>query len=149
MSNLTRWEPMREMVTLRDAMDRLLDDAFTRPWGLADGRRGLSLPAVDMFQTEDDVVIKLAVPGMKPEDVQISVTGDTLSIKGEVKEETDNKEKAYHIREQRWGAFERTLTLPTAVRSEKAQAEFENGILTVTLPKAEEVKPKTITVKAK
>jgi HSP20 family protein len=149
MSNLTRWEPMREMVTLRDAMDRLFDDAFTRPWGLADGRRGLSMPAVDMFQTEDDVVVKLAVPGMKPEDVQISVTGDTLSIKGEVKEETDTKEKAYHMREQRWGAFERTLTLPTAVRSEKAQAEFENGILTVTLPKAEEVKPKTITVKAK
>ncbi len=149
MSNLTRWEPMREMVTLRDAMDRLFDDAFTRPWGLTENGRGMALPAVDMYQTDDDVVVKMAVPGIKPEDVQISVTGDTLNIKGELKEETDNKEKTYHIREQRWGSFERTLSLPTDVRADKAQAEFENGVLTITLPKAEEVKPKTITVKAK
>lgn len=149
MSNLTRWEPVREMVTLRDAMDRLFDDAFTRPWGLSDGGRGMGMPAVDMYQTDDDVVVKTAIPGIKPEDVQISVTGDTLTIKGEVKESNDSKEKAYHIREQRWGSFERTLTLPTDVKADKAQADFENGILTVTLPKAEEVKPKTITVKAK
>lgn len=149
MSNLTRWEPMREMITLRDAMDRLFDDAFTRPWGVTDGGRGIGMPAVDMYQTDDDVVVKLAVPGIKPEDVQISVTGDTLSIKGEMKETSDNKQKAYHIREQRWGAFERRLTLPTDVKADKAAAEFENGVLTVTLPKAEEVKPKTITVKAR
>ncbi len=149
MSNLTRWEPMREMVTLRDAMDRLFDDAFTRPWGLANGGRGMGMPAVDMYQTADDVVVKTAIPGIKPGDVQISVTGDTLTIKGELKENNDNKEKAYHIREQRWGSFERTLSLPTDVKAEKAPAEFENGILTITLPKAEEVKPKTISVKAK
>jgi HSP20 family protein len=140
---------MREMVTLRDAMDRLFDDAFTRPWGLMNGGRGAGMPAVDMYQTDNYVVVKMAVPGIKPEDVQISVSGDTLSVKGEIKESTDNKEKAYHIREQHWGSFERVLTLPTDVRSEKATAEFENGVLTVTLPKAEEVKPKTITVKAK
>jgi HSP20 family protein len=149
MSNLTRWEPMRDMVTLRDAMDRLFDDAFTRPWGLTDGGRGMGMPAVDMYQTDDDVVVKTAIPGIKPEDVQISVTGDTLTIKGETRENNDDKQKAYHIREQRWGSFERTLTLPTDVKADKAQAEFENGILTITLPKAEEVKPKTITVKAK
>jgi HSP20 family protein len=149
MSNLIRWEPMSEMVTLRDAMDRLFDEAFTRPWGLANGGRGSGMPAVDMYQTDDDVVVKVAVPGMKSEDVQISVTGDVLSIKGETKQESDTKEKAYHIREQRWGSFERTITLPTSVNSEKAQAEFENGVLSVTLPKAEDVKPKTITVKAK
>ncbi len=149
MSSLTRWEPMREMATLRDAMDRLFDDAFTRPWGLTGGGRGMGMPAVDMYQTEDDVVVKTAIPGIKPEDVQISITGDTLTIKGELKENNDNKEKAYHIREQRWGSFERTLALPTEVRAEKAQAEFENGVLTITLPKAEEAKPKTITVKAK
>ena len=149
MSNLTRWEPMRDMVTLRDAMDRLFDEAFTRPWS-SDGERGpMGTPAVDMYQTADDVVVKMAIPGIKPEDVQISVTGDTLTIKGEMKAETDNQEKAYHIREQRWGSFERTITLPTAVRSDKAQAEFENGVLNITLPKAEDVKPKTITVKAK
>jgi HSP20 family protein len=149
MSNLIRWEPMREMVTLRDAMDRLFDEAFTRPWGLADGVHGSGMPAVDMYQTADDVVVKVAVPGIKPEDVQISVTGDVLSVKGETKEETDTKEKAYHLREHRWGSFERTVTLPTAVKSDKAQAEFENGVLKVTLPKAEDVKPKLITIKAK
>jgi len=148
MSNLIRWEPMREMVTLRDAMDHLFDEAFTRPWGL-DGGRGSGMPAVDMYQTDDDVIVKVVVPGIKPDDVQIAVTGDVLTIKGEVKEDTDTKEKTYHIREQRWGAFERVLSLPTSVKSEKAQAEFENGVLTIRLPKAEEVKPKTITVKAK
>ena len=148
MANMIRWEPMREMVTLRDAMDRLFDEAFTRPWG-PDGGYGTGMPAIDMYQTDDDVILKVAVPGMKPEDVQILVTGDTLTIKGETREETDNKEKAYHIRERRWGSFERTITLPTAVRSDKAQAEFENGVLSITLPKAEDVKPKTITVKPK
>jgi HSP20 family protein len=107
------------------------------------------MPAVDMYQTDDDVIIKVAVPGVNPDDVQISVTGDMLQIKGETREDSDKREKAYHIREQRWGSFERTITLPIAVKSEKAQAEFENGVLTVTLPKAEDVKPKMITVKAK
>ena len=149
MSNLIRWEPMRDAVTLRDAMDRLFDEAFTRPWGLMDGGRGTGAPAVDMYQTDNELVVKVAVPGMKPDDVQIAVTGDVLMIKGETKEKSDSTEKAYHIREQRWGSFERMIGLPTSVVSEKAQAEFENGILTITLPKAEEVKPKMITVKAK
>ena len=149
MSNLIRWEPMSEMVTLRDAMDRLFDEAFTRPWGLADGGRGSGMPAIDMYQTDDDVVVKAVVPGMKPEEVQISVTGDVLTIKGETKSENDTKEKAYHIREQRWGSFERSVSLPTAVKSDKAEAAFENGVLTITLPKAEDVKPKMISIKAK
>ena len=149
MSNLIRWEPMSEMVTLRDAMDRLFDEAFTRPWGLADGGRGSGMPAIDMYQTDDDVVVKAVVPGMKPEEVQISITGDVLTIKGETKSENDTKEKAYHIREQRWGSFERSVSLPTAVKSDKAEAAFENGVLTITLPKAEDVKPKMISIKAK
>ncbi len=146
MSNLIRWEPMREMVTLREAMDRLFDDSFTRPFGLTDGWRG---PAIDMYQTDDEVVVKAALPGMKADDVQINVTGDLLTIKGEMKEKNETKEKNYHVREQHWGAFERSLALPTAVVSDKAKAEFEDGVLTITLPKAEEVKPKMITVKAK
>lgn len=149
MSNLIRWQPMREMVTLRDAMDRLFDEAFTRPWGLIDGGRGMGVPSVNMYETENDVVIKAAVPGMKAEDVQLNVTGEMLTIKGETKEKSEVKEKAYHIREQRWGAFERSVALPTSVLADKAKAEFEDGVLTITLPEAEEVKPKTITVKAK
>lgn len=149
MSNLTRWEPMRDAITLRDAMDRLFDEAFTRPWFGRDGRAASFDPAIDMYQTENDVVVKAAVPGLKPEEVQINVTGDILTIKGETHESSESKEKSYHIREQRWGAFERSLPLPTLIAADKAKAEFENGVLTVTLPKAEEVKPKTITVKAK
>jgi HSP20 family protein len=147
MSNLTRWEPVREMMTLREAMDRLFDDAFTRPLSLREG--GWSAPAIDMYQTDNDVVVKAALPGFKAEEVQINVTGEVLTIKGEMNREEEQQEKAWHIREQRWGSFERSVALPTDVVSEKAQADFDNGILTITLPKAEEVKPKTITVKAK
>jgi HSP20 family protein len=147
MSNLTRWEPVREMMTLREAMDRLFDDAFTRPLSLRDG--GSSAPAIDMYQTDNDVVVKAALPGFKAEDVQINVTGEVLTIRGEMKREEEQNEKAWHIREQRWGSFERSVALPTDVVADKAQADFANGILTITLPKAEEVKPKTITVKAK
>lgn len=149
MSNLTRWEPMRDVVTLRDAMDRLFDEAFTRPWLARDGRSAAFAPAIDMYQTENDVVVKAAVPGIKPEDVQINVTGDLLTIKGETQESNEAREKSYQMREQRWGTFERTIQLPTLITAEKSKAEFENGILIITLPKADAVKPKTITVKPK
>ncbi len=146
MSNLTRWEPVREMMTLREAMDRLFDDAFTRP---LNARDGWSTPAIDMYQTDNEVVVKAAIPGFKADDVQINVTGDVLTLRGEMKYEEEKKDKAWHIREQRWGTFERSVTLPTDVKADKASADFEDGILTITLPKAEEVKPKTIIVKAK
>jgi len=150
MSNLTRWEPVREMMTLREAMDRLFDDAFTRPFSLnREGGSTWSSPAIDMYQTDDEVVVKAALPGFKPDEVQINVTGDILTIKGEVKHEEEKKDKSWHIREQRWGSFERSLRLPTGVISDRAKADFDNGILTISLPKSEEVKPKTITVKAK
>ena len=147
MSNLTRWEPVREMMTLREVMDRLFDDAFTRPISLRDG--GWTSPAIDMYQTDDEVVVKAALPGFKADEVQINVTGDVLILHGEMKHEEEKQDKAWHIREHRWGSFERSITLPTDVKADKAVADFENGVLTITLPKAEEVKPKTITVKAK
>ncbi len=146
MSSLIRWEPAREMMSLREAMDRLFDDAFTRPLSLAGN---WSVPAVDMYQTDNEVVVKAALPGFKSEEVQINVTGEVLTIKGETRQETESKERTYHLREQRWGSFERSLILPTEVVADKAKAEFENGLLTITLPKAEEVKPKTITIKSK
>ena len=146
MSNLTRWEPMREMMSLREAMDRLFDDAFTRPLSIS----GVSaVPAIDMYQTDEDVVVKATLPGVKAEDVDITVTGETLTIHGEYKQENEQKNPTYHIREQRSGSFERSLLLPTDVKADKAKADFENGILTITMPIAEEVKPKSITIKAK
>jgi HSP20 family protein len=147
MTKIIRFEPAREMVSLRDAMDRLFDDAFMRPSSQMGSN--WQAPAVDMYQTDDEIVIKAALPGIKADEVQISVTGEALTLKGEVKQEEETQEKAYHIREQRWGAFERTIMLPTDVVADKAKADFEDGILTISLPKAEEVRPKTITVKAK
>jgi HSP20 family protein len=146
MTNLVRWEPFREMLTLREMMDRMIDEVFERPFGVTFAGQ---VPAIDMYQTDNEVVVKAALPGVKADDVQISVTGDVLTIKGEIKQEEEQKGRSYHIREHRWGAFERSIILPTAVVADKARAEFENGILTITLPKAEEVRPKTITVKAK
>ena len=150
MSNLTRWEPTSDFMTLRDAMDRLFDDAFTRPFSLirSGGSNWSSLP-LDMFQTDDEVVVQAVVPGFRPDEVQINVTGDVLTIRGQLKQEEEQKERAWHIREHRMGAFERSVALPVSVVPDKATAEFENGILTITLPKAEEVKPKAITIKAK
>ena len=146
MSNLIRWEPAREMMSLREAMDRLFEDAFTRPLSLRDG---WATPAIDMYQTDNDLVVKAALPGIKADEVQINVTSDILTIRGETKQEEEKNDKSWHIREQRWGAFERSVRLPTGVRSDKAKADFDNGVLTITLPKSEEVKPKTITVKTK
>jgi len=146
MSNLTRWEPVREMMTLREAMDRLFDDAFTRPLG----QNGVSgLPSMDVYETADELVVRAVVPGLKAEDVNITVTADTLSLRGEYKPQNGNGEATYHIREWRGGAFERSLRLPVEVQTDKARADFENGILTISLPKAESVKPRTITIKAK
>jgi len=130
-------------------MDRLFEESFVRP------RTGWPAPlsagtlAVDMYETDQDVVVKSSVPGVKPEDIDITITGDTLTIKGEAKSEEKVEEANYVRQERRYGAFSRSLTLPTTIVGDKAKAEFENGVLTLTLPKAEEVKPKTIKVKAK
>ena len=146
MSNLIRWEPVREMLTLREAMNQLFDDSFTRPISMGGGS---VLPAIDLYQDAEQVIVKAALPGIKPGDVQISVTADVLSLRGEFKTENEPKDVTYHIREQRYGAFERSLRLPSDVQTDKAKADFENGVLTITLPKAEAVRPKTISIKAR
>ena len=129
-------------------MDRLFEDSFVRPWHFRGDHGIVELP-LDMYQTANDVVVKAAVPGFKPEEVDISISGDTLTIKGEHKDEQEIKEEDYFCKECRYGAFSRSVALPVQVKSDKAEAVFENGILTLTLPKAEEIKPKQIKVKAK
>ena len=149
MANIVRWEPFRDLISLREAMDRLFEESFIRPRAGWLAPLGAGALAVDMYETDQDVVIKSSVPGVKAEDIDITITGDTLTIKGETKAE-EKVEKANYVRqERRYGAFSRSVTLPTTIVAEKAKAEFENGVLTLTLPKAEEVKPKAIKVKAK
>ena len=149
MANLVRWDPFRDMVTLREAMDRLFEESFVRPRGALAPAEGAASLALDVFESDDDVTVKASIPGLKPEDIDISITGDVLTIKGETHEEREEKQGNYHVRERRWGAFQRSVSLPTLVKADKADAVFENGVLTLTLPKVEEVKPRSIKIKAK
>lgn len=146
MANLSRWEPVSEIMTLREAMNQLFNDAYTRP--MSSGSMSVR-PAIDLYQDNDNVVVKAAMPGLKAEDVEISITGDVLTLRGEYKQESEKKEATYHMREQHYGSFERAIQLPTDVQCDKAQADFEDGILSITLPKAERVKPRKIDIKAK
>lgn len=147
MANTVRWEPLREMMSLRQAMDHLFDESVIRPTGWIGGAFGA--PAVDMYQTENDVVVKATIPGIQPDDLHINVTGDVLSIEGEIRAETEAEQASYVVRERRFGRFSRQIGLPAPVKCDKAQAEFEHGVLTLTLPKVEEVRPKQIPIKVK
>ena len=149
MGNLVPWEPFREMVSLRDAMNRLFEESFLRPGLVGSQDTGLYAP-LDVYETDNQVVLKAAVPGLKPEDLDVTITGDVLTIKGEFKsEEKSEKKRSYIRQERRYGAFTRQLTLPTAVDSNNITATFENGILTLEMPKKENVKPKTVKIIAK
>lgn len=148
MADLIRWEPFRDLMSLREAMNRLFEESFVRPTSLFAPFAESTL-AVDMYETPDEVVVKASVPGVKPEDIDISITGDILTIKGEAKQEEKVEKKDYIYQERRYGSFARTLSLPTSVNADKAEATFEHGVLTLRLPKVEEVKPKTIKVRAK
>jgi len=146
MSNLVRWDPFVDVRGLSRRMDRLFGDFFG-PRVLAWEPAELGF-ALDVYETDDALVVKGALPGVRPDEVDISVIGDVLTIKGETKSEEETKDGNYHRRELRYGAFARSIPLPTQVNHEKAEATFENGILTITLPKAEEVKPKSIKIAA-
>lgn len=148
MSKIIRWQPTTDMLSLRDAMDRLFEDSWVsnRGWGNMPG--AWAEPNLDVYETPDNVVVKAVIPGVKPEDVEITVKGNYLAISGETKEETETKDKNYLRRETRAGTFSRMVELPGGLQSDKADAKFEHGILTVTFPKAEQVKAKKIQVKA-
>lgn len=147
MTRLTRWEPFRDMRRMHDMLDRIMDRAVldTGP----DGGLYEGILPVDVYQTDDDIVIEATAPGIKPDALDISVTADSVTILGETSEEREVEGRRYHVRERRYGIFSRTVALPTPVNADKADAVFENGILTLTLPKVEEVKPKSIKIKAK
>jgi HSP20 family protein len=137
------------MMSLRQAMDRLFDDSFVRGSRALTDDIGAGLLPLDVYQTDNDVVIKATIPGIAPEEVDISITGDTVTIKGEQKEETEVKDEDYMLKERRYGSFSRSVSIPVSVKSDKADATFDNGVLTLTLPKADEIKPKQIKIKPK
>ena len=144
MSNMIRWEPMRQMMSMRDVMDNMLQEFYDRPFGL----REMGFPTMDLVQTEEDVIIKATLPGIKPDDLEITFTDNTLTIKGQTQEDQEVKEANYHLRERRFGSFARSVSLGSHINVEKIQANYDSGVLTLTLPKAEEVKPKRIAIKS-
>ena len=144
---LIRWDPFREISSLQDRMNRLFSEVARRsPVAEEEMVQGAWVPPVDIFETGDSIVIRAELPGISKEDIALEVKDNTLSIKGEKKFEKDIKEENYHRVERSYGAFQRAFSLPGTVQQEKVKAKFKDGILEVTLPKAEEAKPKQIKV---
>jgi HSP20 family protein len=143
---VVRWNPLREMLAASRVLDRMLD-SDSGNWSTQDsGMRVAQLP-IDAYSTDNEIVVTAAVPGLSPEDVEITVEGDALMIRGELPARLDNVK---HLFAERYhGPFSRTLQLNVPIDVEKVEATFENGILTLTLPKAEEVRPKVIKVQTK
>ncbi len=147
MNTLTRWEPMREMQTMRQVLDRFFDEPlFAAQQAL--GQRGEGfMPALDVIEEENEYIVKASLPDVDPTNVEITLTDNILTIRGETKQETEHEKKNYHVRERRFGSFMRQVSLPMAVESDKVEATSEHGVLTLHLPKAEAVKPKKIAIK--
>jgi HSP20 family protein len=141
------WGPITDLVTMQQAMDRLFEDTMERRAPGWRRREAVAALPLDVYSTPDELIILASVPGLNPEDVEITIEGETLSIKGETKAPLDNVE--YHIQERHYGPFSRTLTLNVPVQADQAEAVFDKGVLTVTIPKAQEIRPKIITVKSK
>jgi len=144
--SIRRWDPFDELASLRESMERLFDDFFTtrRP------ARALAPtvwePAIELYETDTDVVFRAEMPGIDPKHVDVTVSEDTLIIKGESKAEQEQKGRSYYRREMRYGMFERSVSLPTSVQSDQAKASFKNGVLEVRVPKAERARAKTVKV---
>lgn len=156
---LERWRPSWGLMPSRplrelEEMERRFEDIFGRSWIPALWRRLQAegrpwAPAIEVIEKEDRYVVKAEIPGAKQEDIEVSVVGDTLTIKGEKEAETEVNEEDYHLRECTYGSFYRSIGLPSNVNAQKIEASFDDGVLEVTVPKAGEVKPKKVSVSAK
>jgi HSP20 family protein len=142
---LVPWRPFEDFSTLRREMDRVLERFFGEPSG---GERPFSTwtPRTDVKETKDTLTITAELPGLEAKDVDVALSGDMLTIKGEKKEEEEEKDEYHHMVERSYGAFSRMVRLPAPVAADKIKASYKNGVLTVTLPKTEEAKPKAIAV---
>ena len=145
--SIIRWRPTRDLLNIRDEVNRLFDNFFT---GLPERRRGLLegewAPSVDIAETDNEVVVTAELPGVKQDDVDITIADDVLTLKGEKKEEKEVKEKNYHRIERSYGSFQRSVSLPAGVQADKAKATYKDGVLHITVPKTEEAKPKQIKI---
>lgn len=142
---IERYDPFGRLMSLRQMMDRLLEDAFIMPRNgheQAEAQAG----ALNVYEEGDDFVVEAQLPGMRPEDIQVTVDRGTLTIRGETRAEQERRERNYLIREQRRGSFTRSLRLPESVDPDSVQASFENGVLRLTFKRTEQAKPRRIAV---
>jgi HSP20 family protein len=143
---IVRWEPFRDLVTTQDRLNRLFNETFSRVFD--EGETGLQgwSPAVDIFETDSSVVVKAELPGVDPKDIEARIQDGTLYLKGERKFKNEVKRESYHLVERSYGSFMRSFILPASVDSENVKAEYKEGVLTLTLQKREEAKPKIIKI---
>ena len=146
MANLSR-QPRREVERFQDEISRVFENFFPFMWDRPSAYPAEWEPNVDVTETENEVIVEAELPGMKKEDVQVSLDDDTLVIRGERKREQKKEEGRYHSTERYYGSFYRSLKLPTNVQSENVEANFKDGVLEIVLPKREEVKAKKIDVR--
>jgi len=146
MTTLVRWDPIREMMQLQNAVDRLFESELASTMPLWRQSATAWMLPLDVIETEDEFIVKASIPGINPDELDISITDNVLTIKGEIKVE-EAEDVRYHLRERRFGMFQRSISLPVPVNSDKVEAVYENGVLTLHIPKAEEVKPKHISIK--
>jgi HSP20 family protein len=143
---IVRWEPFRDLVTTQESFNRLFNDTFGRFLGEESRGTQTWAPAVDIYENDQNLVLKAELPGFDPKDVEVRVEDGTLYLKGERKFESDVKQENFHRIERSYGSFTRTFSLPSSITVDNVTAEFKNGLLTLTLPKKEEAKPKTIKI---
>ncbi len=143
---IVKWEPIRDLLSTQREFDRLFREAFSPVFGETEVSTRSWAPPVDIFETENDIVLKAELPGIDPKDVEVRVEDNTLYLKGERKYEKEVNEKNYHRVERSYGSFARSFSLPNSIDSEKVKAEYKDGLLTLTMPKREEAKPKTIKI---
>ena len=141
--SLIRWEPFRALRRRDDTFDDLFRDFFRRP--AFEGEEVVE-PAVEVAESDGEVLVKMEVPGVEKDKLQLTVDDDQLTVRGEVRKETEEKRKNYHRQEIHYGAFQRTIPLPVEVDGAKANAELKNGILKVTLPNSKQPKAQEIKV---
>lgn len=144
MNYISRWNPYRDLALMRRSMDRMMDSIYegeypeTVTWGIA----------LDVVEKEDAFVVQASLPGVKPEDVDVTFSNNTLTIKGEVRSDEEKEDSRYHLRERRFGLFSRSITLPRGINGEAIQASYNAGVLTLNLPKHEEIKPRRIEIRS-
>ena len=144
--SMIRWEPFREMVTLREKMNRLFEDAVVGQREEKDLVSSTWSPSVDIFETENEIVLTAELPGIEDKDIEIKLDDNTLTLKGERQLEKETQEENYHRIERSYGSFYRSFTLPNYVDQDKIKAEHEHGVLKVFIPKKLESKPRSVKV---